>query len=152
MKKKTVCFVIVLMLVGLTCLSAQMSKSQLQEMYVSHLRSVGYSPSIDRDGDVNFTEQGLNFYIAIDNDPQSFRLSILDHIDIGGASNRLKALEAASAVTRSTRVVRLYITQSGKIAVDSFIFVAKPEDFKVHFSQLVKIMVDARKEFVDAMR
>jgi len=152
MYKKKMCFVIILMLAGIACLGAQMTKSQLQNMYVIYLRGEGYSPSVDSDGDVNFTAHGQSFYIdVIDNDLQSFHLVLLGFLDIGSASNRLKALDAASAVTRTTKAVRLYITSSGRIAVDSFIFLAKPDDFKMHLNRLVNIMISAREEFLSMM-
>ena len=152
MKKKSVCLFIVFMLVGICCLSAQ-TKKQLQDTYVAYLKSQGYNPSVDSDGDVNFTAKGQRFYISVrENDLQSFQLVLSNFLDIGNVSNRLKALETASAVTRTTPVVRLYITSSGKIAIDSYIFLAKPDDFKEHLNRLVNIMVQARDEFLAAMK
>jgi len=153
MKAKVIIIFFILMAVGLSTLSAQMTKKQLQDMYVSYLRGEGYSPTVDSDGDVNFTAQGQRFYIdVVDNDLQSFHLVLTGFLDIGSASNRLKALDAASAVTRTTRVVRLYITSSGKIAIDCYIFIAKPDDFKVHLNRMVNIMVAAREEFLGMMK
>ena len=153
MKKKTFCFFVVLMLAGAGCLSAQMSKKQLQDMYVAYLRGEGYNPTVDSDWDVNFTAKGQRFYISVrEKDLQSFQLVLSNFLDIGSASNRQKALDAASAVTRTTPVVRLYITSGGKIAVDTYIFLAKPDDFKVHLNRLVNIMVQSREEFLAAMK
>jgi hypothetical protein len=154
MKKKTVCFFIVLMLVGITCLSAQMSRSQLQEMYVSHLKSEGYSPSVDSDGDVNFTAQGQKFYINVmDNDPQSFHVVLTNFLDVGSSSSaKLKAYEAASYSTRTTRVARAYMTSSGKIAVDAFIFITKPEDFKVVLNRMISVILTTKNDCVEKMK
>ena len=122
-------------------------------LLLSFFRGEGYNPSIDSDGDVNFTAQGHRFYIAVmENDPQSFQLVLANFLDIGGASNRLKALDAASAVTRTARVARVYITSSGWIAIDTYIFLARPEDFRVHLNRMVNIMAGAREEFLAAMR
>jgi hypothetical protein len=151
MKRKTIFIIAVLMLVGLTCSSAQ-TKAQLQEMYVSWLRAEGYSPSVDSDGDVNFTAQGHRFYISVrDEDLQSFQLVLTEFLDITPASNRLKALEAASAETRTTRVIRIYMTSSGKIAIDAFILLAKPDDFKVHLKRLVDLILLGRKDYLARM-
>ncbi|MDR0501833.1 MAG: hypothetical protein LBH16_00780 [Treponema sp.] len=153
MKKKMICSLLVFLLAGITNLSAQMSKKQLQDMYITYLKGEGYNPALDRDGDVNFTAKGQKFYIeVIDNDLSSFHLVLTEFLDIGGASNRLKALDAASAVTRTTSVVRLYITSGGKIAIDTYIFLAKPEDFKTHFNRMVNIIVSAREEFLAMMK
>ena len=153
MNNKVISFFIVFMLAGLTCLSAQMTKAQLQNMYVVYLRGQGDNPSVDSDGDVNFSAQGHNFYINVmENDLQSFHLVLTNFIDVGNQSNRLKALNAASTVTRTRPVARLYITSSGKIAIDSYLFLAKPEDFSVHLNRLVNVIVQSREEFINAMK
>jgi len=151
MSRKVLCLVIVLVLAGISTLSAQMSKSQLQEMYVTYLRGQGYNPSIDSDGDVNFTAQGQSFYIEVlEREPQSFRIVLSGTLDLG--SNRLRALEAASAATRTNRVVRVFLTGSGRIGIDTYIFIARPEDFSVHLNRMVGQMVMARDEFLAAIR
>jgi hypothetical protein len=140
------------MLVGITCLSAQ-TRSQLQEMYVSYLRGEGYSPSIDSDGDVNFTAQGHKFYINVmDNDLQSFQIVLTTFLDVGSsASAKQKAIDAAFYATRTTRVARAYITSSGKIAIDAFIFIGKPDDFKLHLNRMVSVILTARNDCIEKM-
>lgn len=153
MKKKMICFVLVFMLASLAGLSAQMTKAQLQNIYVNYLKTQGYNPSVDSDGDVNFTALGHNFYINVmENDLQAFHLVLTNFLDIGNQSNRLKALNAASAVTRTRPAARLYLTSSGKIAIDSYIFLAKPEDFSIHLNRLVTVIVQSREEFLNAMK
>jgi len=151
MKRITICLFIVLMLVGINCLSAQ-TKSQLQEMYVTYLRSEGYQPSVDSDGDVNFTAQGQKFYIHVmENDLQSFQIVLSNFLDIGAASNKQKAIEAASTVTRTTRVARVYMTSNGKIAIDAYIFIGNPNDFKLVLNRMVNVIVVARNDFLAEM-
>jgi len=153
MNNKIICFFLLFTLAGLTCLSAQMTKAQLQNMYVTYLRGQGYNPSVDSDGDVNFTAQNQRFYINVrENDLQSFQLVMTNFLDIGNQSNRLKALNAASVVTRTRPVARLYIASNGKIAIDTFILLTKPEDFNVHLNRLVTIMVQSREEFLEVMK
>ncbi|MCL1813088.1 MAG: YbjN domain-containing protein [Treponema sp.] len=148
MKRKTMCFCIVLMLTGITCLSAQMSKKQLQDMYVAYLTSEGYNPSVDKDGDVNFTAEGHKFYINVmADDLQSFQLVLTNFLDAG--SDRVRAFEAASYATRTTRVVRVYMTSSNKIAIDAYIFIGKPEDFKLHLKRLISVILTARTDYLD---
>jgi hypothetical protein len=150
MKRKTICCLLVLMLVGLN-LSAQ-TKTQLQDMYVSWLRGEGYNPTVDSDGDVNFTVQGQRFYINVmENDLQSFQVVLTDFIDVTPASNRLRALEAASAETRTTRVARVYMTSNNKITIDTFILLAKPDDFKLYLKRLVDLILLARRDYLARM-
>jgi len=151
MKAKVIIIFFIPMAVGLSTLSAQMTKKQLQDMYVSYLRGERYSPTVDSDGDVNFTAQGQSFYIEVlEREPQSFRIVLSGTLDPG--SNRLRALEAASAATRTNRVVRVFLTGNGRIGIDTYIFIARPEDFSVHLNRMVGQMVMARDEFLAAIR
>ncbi|MCL1817914.1 MAG: hypothetical protein FWG35_03215, partial [Spirochaetaceae bacterium] len=134
MKRKMFFCFIVLMLVGITCLSAQMTKKQLQDMYVGYLKAEGYQPSVDSDGDVNFTAQGQKFYIDVwEKDLQIFRIMLSGFLDIG--SDRQKALEAATRVTATSMVARTYIASNNKVQIDAFIFIGKPDDFKLHIKR-----------------
>ncbi|MDR0456365.1 MAG: hypothetical protein LBH20_06755 [Treponema sp.] len=147
MKKKTMCFVIVLTLVGLNCLSAQMTKTQLQEMYVSFLKGEGYNPSVDKDGDVNFTAQGQKFYIDVmADDLQSFRIVLSEFLPMG--SNRLKALEAAASEIATTKAISFNLASNNRLAINSFIFIARPEDFKTHVKRMVDNMLIAKRDFL----
>jgi len=153
--KKTAIFLFVIFLIAGPpgSLNAQMTKTQLQEMYTAYLRTEGYQPAIDSDGDVNFSAQGYRFYIDVrENDLQSFHLVLTEFLNIGGESNRLRALNAASSVTRTRPAVRLYITSSGRIAIDSYIFLTRPEDFSAHIGRLINLMVQSRAEFLEMMR
>jgi len=151
MRAKVIIIFFILMAFGLSTLSAQMTKKQLQDRYVSYLRGEGYNPTVDSDGDVNFTAQGQSFYIEVlEREPQSFRIVLSSTLELG--SNRLKALEAASAATRTNRVVRVFLTGSGRIGIDTYIFIARPEDFSVHLNRMVGQMVMARDEFLAAIR
>ena len=152
MKRKIICLFFIFMLAGINSLSAQITKSQLQDMYITYLRTEGYNPSVDSDGDVNFSAQGQRFYIDVmENDLQSFRIVLTSFLDIGGSSKRLKALEEASYITRTTKVARLFFTESDRIAIDAFIFIANPEDFKLYLNRMVNIIVSARSEFIERM-
>jgi hypothetical protein len=150
MKKKTICFFTVLMLAGLACLSAQMTKQQLQEMYVSYLRDEGYDPSVDSDGDVNFTAQGQKFYIDVmADDLQSFRIVLSDLLPMG--SDRLKALETAAAEIATTKAISFNLASNNRLAINSFIFIARPEDFKTHLKRMVDNMLVAKRDFLAKM-
>jgi len=129
-----------------------MTKTQLQDMYVSYLRSEGYQPFVDSDGDVNFTVQGFRFYIDVmADDLQSFRIILTEFLDLGPASNRLRALEAAVLEINTTKAVRFVIASNNRIAIDSFIFIGNPEDFRLHLNRMVNNILIARRDFLARM-
>jgi hypothetical protein len=126
-----------------------MTKPQLQEMYVSYLRSEGYNPSVDSDGDVNFTAQGQRFYIDVmADDLQSFRIVLSDFLDIGPVSNRLNAFETAINQINKTKATRFFTASNNRIAIDSFIFIGNPDDFKLHLNRMVNVILVARRDFL----
>ncbi|MDR2798793.1 MAG: hypothetical protein LBB80_10675 [Treponema sp.] len=133
-------------------LHAQMSKSQLQEMYVTYLREQGYQSNVDSDGDVTFKVEGRNFYIAVDEDDlESFRIVYPNFWEIESVEERLKAYEAAMYVTRTRKVARVYITSWDNTSIDANIFLGNPEDFKLHFRRMIDVVLIARRDFIDKM-
>jgi hypothetical protein len=133
-------------------LNAQVSKSQLQQMYITYLREQGYQPNVDSDGDVTFKAEERNFYIVVDEDDlESFRIVFPNFWEIESTEERLKAYEAAMYATRTTKVARVFITSRDNTSIDANIFLGKPEDFKLHFRRMIDVILIARRDFVDKM-
>jgi hypothetical protein len=135
-------------------LNAQSSKGALQQMYLSYLREEGYQPDIDSDGDIRFKAEGRTLYIYVyENDPNFFRMIYPYFWSIESEEEMRKVAEIASYITRTTKVVRVYMERDNKdTSIDVAILVEKPEDFKKHFSRLLSIIFQARQEFIDMMR
>ncbi|MDR1955620.1 MAG: hypothetical protein LBQ30_02055 [Treponema sp.] len=140
------------MLILINSLNAQMSKSQLQQMYVTYLREQGYQTNVDSDGDVTFKAEGYNFYIVVDEDDlESFRIVFPNFWEIESTAERVRAYEAAMYATRTTKVASVYITSRDNTSIDANIFVGKPEDFKLHFRRMIDVILIARRDFIDKM-
>jgi hypothetical protein len=135
-------------------LNAQSSKSDLQQMYVSYLRREGYQPEIDSDGDILFKAEGSTLYIYVyENDPNYFRMVYPYFWSIESEEEMRRVAEIASYVTRTTKVVRVYMERDNEdTSIDVAILMDKPEDFKKHFSRLLTIIFQSRREFIDMMR
>ncbi|GHV00540.1 hypothetical protein FACS189483_10680 [Spirochaetia bacterium] len=130
---------------------AQYSREDLQSMYVDFLKSEGYGPSIDSDGDVNFKVEGNNYYIIVnENDLEFFQ--IYYGINLSTAEERKNAPAAANYATRSTKVVKVYTSSDGQSAVISAeIFMNEPEDFKLVFRRLLRAISSARSDFISKL-
>jgi hypothetical protein len=153
MNKKIVFFLFGFILFSGYFLNAQMTKSQLQEMYVSYLREQGYQPTIDSDGDVVFKAEGRGFYIHVyENDLGYFRIVYPEFWEIESTSERIKAFEAANYATRTTKNARVFLTSNDDTTIDACIFIGKPEDFKLHFRRMLDVILVARRDFIDKMR
>jgi hypothetical protein len=151
MKKKMVMVFIGLVLVFVN-VNAQMTRSQLQQMYLSYLREEGFQPSIDSDGDIAFRAEGRNFYIIVNEDDlEYFYLLFPNFWEIESEDERRQVAEAASSVTRTTKLVSVYITSRDDTSIRACLFVSKPEDFKNHFRRMIDVILLARRKFIDEM-
>jgi hypothetical protein len=148
---KKICLVIGLMFVLVSGLSAQMTRSQLQQMYVTYLREEGYRPSVDEDGDVRFKYEGYPFYILVnEEDLELFTMVYLNFWEIESVSERGEALVVASDVNNMLQMVKVCVGDYN-VAVRAQSFLATPDDFKLFFNRMLLLMVAAAKGFVEGM-
>jgi hypothetical protein len=153
MKGKIFFLAVGLMLALATGLSAQMTRSQLQQMYVTYLTEEGYQPEVDSDGDVTFKAEGRFFYISVDeNDLEVFTIVYPYFWEIESESERNEALLAASNANRTTKIAKIYLTDDDDTSIRGQTYLAKPDDFELFFERMVDAMMIVRRKFVDDMR
>jgi hypothetical protein len=133
-------------------IDAQMSKTDLQQMYLAYLRTEGYSPEVDSDGDIKFKAEGRTLYIIVnDSDLEYFKILYPYFWEIESEAEREKVAEVASYTTRTTKLARVYMVADDDTSIDACIFIEKPEDFKNHFKRIVDVVLAARRKFIDKM-
>ncbi|MDR1931006.1 MAG: hypothetical protein LBQ44_10320 [Treponema sp.] len=141
----------VLFVFGVLPLAAQYSKTDLQNMYMRYLRAEGYSPEIDKDGDVSFKFEGKYYYIEIyEDDLEFFRVVFPNFWEIESGEERAQVAQAASWANRRTKAAKVYMTDKNTtIAVE--LFIPKPEDFTAVFSRSLQVISTALGHFRDGM-
>jgi hypothetical protein len=153
MKGKIFYVVIGLILVLVNGLSAQMTKSQLQQMYVTYLKQEGYQPEVDSDGDVAFKAEGRYFYISVDEDDLEVFTIVFPYFwEIESLSERREALLAASNANRTTKIAKIYLTPDDDTSIIGQTYLVKPDDFKLFFGRMVDAIMTARRKFIDEMQ
>jgi hypothetical protein len=156
MNKQTVVFFFVF-LTGLFCVtpcfSEQVDKGILQKMYVEYLTSEGYEAEVDGDGDVAFAIDDWSFYIIVNDDDSEYFEMLLPNVDAWGDSgvSEAKAALAASKATMSTKVAKVFVTPYNNVHIRAEIFIAKPEDFKLHFDRMVDAIITAYNTYYNEM-
>jgi hypothetical protein len=150
--KKIWCFIL-----GFLCFyeaDAQgMSKVKLQKIYVDYLRSEGFSPSIDNDGDIFFKYQGGNYYIYVyEQDIQYFRLVCPNIWKIESPAERINAALAASKVNSSWKLAKVYVADWDDVMVSADILIQSPSDFTDFFYRMLEVLNDAKNDFWNQMR
>ena len=128
------------------------TKSDLQDIYVSFLKSEGYMASIDGDGDVTFKREGKEYFIGVDErDPQFFRLVIPNIWPIENEAERQKVLIAAHHSTAVAKCAKVFMVKDN-VWVSIEIFVNSPEDFRPLFNRSISALQTGVGSFVEKMR
>ena len=132
----------------------EMTKEQLQKMYVDYLKSEGFSPSLDDDGDVMFKYEGGTYFIIVDEKDQEFFAVLYPNFwEIESENEREQALLAAKEATRSAKVAKVYLIEDNTdVSLSAEVFLKTPSDFKGIFHRMMSSMTAARKVFVDKMQ
>ena len=133
--------------------SQQYTKSERQDFYLTYLRSEGFQPAVDEDGDITFRYEGGNYYIYVeDNDTGYFQIVYPNFYRLETRAERTAAAAAASVVTRGIRVVKVYLNSSeSNVSISAEMFVVNLTDFTQFFYRLLDIMNSARNEFNSQM-
>jgi len=123
-----------------------------QRIYMAHLRTEGYSPSIDDDGDISFQSGGLNCYILIDSNDQALLYLLLPSIQyLNSDAEKRRAADAISVVNRQVKVGKAFIagTQQSRqwVTVGAEAFLENPDHFAVIFGRLMRATIRAKEVF-----
>jgi len=150
---------------GLLCLFvlsaplfADMSKEEMQRMYLNYFRGRNIQAHVDSDGDIEFRYKGthfneMTFWIIIDEDDQQFFRIFkpgLYSLDTN-AERRLAPLAAATA-SRKANVAKIYLkSDNTDTTVSAEAFLATPQDFTAVFPKLMREIDNAMHYFLDEM-
>jgi len=139
-------------------LFADMSKTELQQMYLSFFRSQGIPAEIDEDGDIRFEYKGdfsqaMTYYIIVDEyDQQFFAIVKIAGYSLDTAQEKRQGPLAASAACGEARIAKVYINNDGdNIIASAETFLVSPGDFKAVFTKLMRGIQHALSVFVDGM-
>jgi hypothetical protein len=141
-------------------LFAQMSRTELQNMYLTYLRGQNIEATIDGDGDIEFLYElpsfgRYPFYIIVKENNQTYF-----EIDVGfpiysieTADMRIQAYMASIYATGIARTVKLYLNNAGTIVIASGeVFLASPRDFAFVFPKMMLEFDTAFDEFIYFIR
>ncbi|MDR2529673.1 MAG: hypothetical protein LBD04_11785 [Synergistaceae bacterium] len=129
-------------------------ESPLANMYVEYLKSEGYSPEVDKDGDVVFKYEGRTYYIGIDDDDPEFFIVVYPNFwEIESDAEKELALEIARKVTDTKKLAKVHLSGQGtNVSVRAGTLLKEPEDFKHVLPRMLNAIAIARQEFVKGMR
>jgi hypothetical protein len=126
-----------------------MDQQQRTDAFCAFLRSEGFAPTIDDDGDVRFKFEGRYYYLDTETaDEDYFRLfHIAWTIDPG---EEARCRELAHDLTRDLKVVKLYV--AGTVVISSVEAFYRPIDsFQPLLLRLLGVCQLAASRFREAM-
>jgi len=138
-------------ILGIFCIfpafsQSEWKKSDLQSIYLEHLRQEGYVPSVDIDGDIQFKVSGDNYFIIIDeNDLQFFQIYM--GFSLGSIPTQ-DAFNAANFSNRRSKVAKTSISSDGRVAsITVELILNDPRDFVPVFSRALSLIRNAESIF-----
>lgn len=129
-----------------------MNKSARAKAYSDFLRSEGYIPELDKDGDIVFKSEGKTYLIIFDDsDELFFRLVFPNFWRIESPREREQVEAAALAATAGTKVAKVFPINDNVWATIE-LFGTSPEVIKPVFSRCLSALRSAVNTFVNEMR
>lgn len=147
MKRRiTLLLTIVLALIAVPAFS-EMTKKDLQKMYMEFLTNEGYRPSIDSDGDIAFKAEGGEYCIIVDEDDLEYFCLLYPGIySIDNDDEKAKAAIAAGYVNSRVKVAKIVLTRD-MVSIAVQIYVANPKDFGQFFPRMLRAVQSAVSSF-----
>ncbi len=128
-----------------------MSKADRVRMFSDFLRSEGYAPQTDDDGDIIFKYEGRVYIVLFDDDEEFFRILFPNFWDIENQEERVKVERAALTATAETKVAKVFPVRDYVWATIE-LFCSPPENAKSVFNRSMRAMRAAVNTFVEEMR
>ena len=130
-----------------------MTKDEINELLLEHLKVEGYVPHVDSDGDVAFKAEGRTYFIdcAEAGDLFYFRLAFPNFWSIEDEDERRRVDAAAGQASREVRMAKIYPVNDdtwGSVEI----YVSSPQEFLKVFSRSLGCLQAAAQVFRRAMQ
>jgi len=145
MKKYLFTLIAMFMCTALSMSAEKTSKEQaFTNQVLSYLRTEGYAPSIDSDGDVKFKVQGDTYYVVVQEYDDGYYVKVEAFMNAEDA-NRRGVLEACNGTMASYKYVRCWLS-GGSICYECAGFFSNLYQFKLMFSNYIDVLQLADKK------
>lgn len=124
--------------------SSAQTKAELQMMNMSILEKMGYTGTVDSDGDVRFVHDESTYFIQVDEDDANFFRLVLANIwPIESELERLQVIKAIDAVNAKVKVAKGFIVGDDVwISVEVFHQPGDHEAFLERYITVIELFVE----------
>jgi len=124
-----------------------MTKQERSDYCFNYLKSEGYTPEIDDDGDIKLKIEGGRYFVVINEDDGVYYQIIYPNFyQAQNDSDRAKLFESCNAVSIGTKVVKI-LTMKDKVWASLELFLPTPEAFTAVFKRSISALQYAVKKF-----
>jgi hypothetical protein len=148
-----------LLVVLSSCASSPASNPEAarrKALYMARVRSEGYDPTFDSDGDIRFTRNGLVYYVILGSNDPVFAYILLPGIYAPKSEkDQFQALEAIAYANRASQVGKAFLlTPSGGARVSCSVEFYLPDaaDFDVLFPRFLSLLDNTKTNFDNRLR
>ncbi len=110
---------------------------------LNYLRSEGYMPKIDSDGDIQFKREGVSYWISLDNYGQYVYANTYSSMDTKGAS-MYRVRSSANTAQRKYKFVRCNVYDSS-VSVSVPLPIKTLSEYKGFFPDVIDIIINTKK-------
>ncbi|MCM1378010.1 MAG: YbjN domain-containing protein [Clostridium sp.] len=113
----------------------------------NYLRSQGYSPEIDSDGDIKFKYEGKSYYVSIEKYGDEFYVETYGVMGIED-TNRHNVLEAANTAQKSLKFVRINVSTT-TVSYGCVQAISSVAQYERLFEDFIYICKTARERLIE---
>ena len=134
-------------------LTGEISKSQLQLMYMLYLKQNGYNCWIDSYGDVKFKIEKYTYRIVIDEkDPKYFSIVCYNFWKVKTNEEKKRVALITSNINEK-KIVKIYLNKKeNNTNIKASTFLAKPIDFEIYFKRMLEIIATGKNDFIKEIK
>lgn len=152
MKFSHLILIVLVLATGFSLPLAAQSETELQELYTNVLDQIDVEGEVDGDGDIQFSYDDRSYFLEVnENDTEFYRLVLPNIWPIESELERLKVFKAVNEVNKTKKVAKAYITNDN-VWITIELFIDKPDNFIGSFERQFKVINEAVKTFVEAMK
>lgn len=130
--------------------SDEPSVKELQNKYLGFLIREGYDPSIDDDGDVQFTYEDDIYFISImPSDKSFFRIGRLDALELTTESEIDRVIKICHDITKDVKVSKVY-WHNDVLWTSTELLIANDDDYEGIFERAMELTSIAFSDFLSA--
>lgn len=119
-----------------------------QASLMSYIKTEGYTPKIDSDGDINFKHDGDNYWVTVSPYDDGYYVTVMTVTNVEGR-NINKVRKAMDETARGLKYVRLYTNSSESAVTTSYSWYCfSIVDFKRMFENALDVVSTADSRFI----